>query len=687
MKKEDRLRRWQGRFERALGAYRGELEDIKQREKLYNGDPHIEQLVCRDFKNKTSHVRNIVAEMIESQVDPTIPQPKVTARRREYEPLARIIEDMIRNELDRLPMEEINDELSRLVPIHGGAGLLVEWDPEQRTHLTAGEVAVSSVHPSDLIPQDGVYKLKDMDYFFLRIPQTRAWCEERYGVDLQNEAGNTDNPEETVTMIRAYYKGERGIGLFSWVGDTVLEDMEHYQARQMRRCAKCGAPEPAGPVEPPDGLETGETLPTGDPERDIEIAQNAPRRPGSGHSVCPYCGSAKWERVEDGFEVLGHDIVRFDGSRIKATEEVSEPTGELDDLGVEIVERRSRPVKIPYMTPDIWPVMLIKNVSQPRRFLGGSDVDKIAYQQNTSNRVSAKINDKLFKSGFKITLPVDTRIREDGEDAQVIRLDNPAEKDMIGVFEMEGNISQDLAWLQQVYEEARQGIGVTDSFQGRRDATATSGKAKEFSAAQAAGRMESKRVMRNAAYAELFRMIFLHKLAYADEPRSVVTTNVYGDSVYKEFHRYDFLRQDDAGEWFWVDDSFFLFSTDVTAPLANNREAMWQETRNNFQAGAFGPVNELPTLISFWTKMALLHYPGAEDTKKELEERLKREQAMQQLMMQLQNAGTQPGAPAIPGSPQQEPAEEPQVPPQLRMAIEEQARRAAMQNIAGRQRS
>ena len=35
-----------------------------------------------------------------------------------------------------------------------------------------------------------------------------------------------------------------------------------------------------------------------------------------------------------------------------------------------------------------------------------------------------------------------------------------------------------MVYLSQVYEEARQIIGITDSFQGRTDPTATSGKAK-----------------------------------------------------------------------------------------------------------------------------------------------------------------------------------------------------------------
>ena len=244
-----------------------------------------------------------------------------------------------------------------------------------------------------------------------------------------------------------------------------------------------------------------------------------------------------------------------------------------------------------------------------------------------------------------MTLPDAASVRADAEDMKIIRPGSPADKALIDVYTIQGDISQDMAYLEQVYEEARQVIGITDSFQGRKDTTATSGKAKEFAAAQSAGRLESKRVMKDAAYAALFEAIFKFKLAYADEPRPVVAKDDHGNPVYEEFNRYDFLEQDAAGEWYWNDQ--FLFSCDTSAPLAANREAMWQETRMNFETGAFGDPTALSTLILFWGKMEMLHYPGAAETKRYLEEErnAQQQQAMlqQQAMMQqaMQQGGSQ----------------------------------------------
>jgi hypothetical protein len=319
-------------------------------------------------------------------------------------------------------------------------------------------------------------------------------------------------------------------------------------------------------------------------------------------------------------------------------EEVSE---QLDEMGLPIVEIIEEPEKIPFYKPDVFPIILQKNVSIYGRFLGDSDIDKIADQQNTTNRIEAKIIDKLLKSGSYITLPDEASIKVDADDMKVIRPGSPAAKAMIGVYDLQGNTERDMAYLAQVYEEARQVIGITDSFQGRADHTATSGKAKEFAAAQSAGRLESKRVMKNAAYAALFETMFKFKLAYADEPRPVISNDIYGNAQYKSFNRYDFLEKDAAGQWCWNDQ--FLFSCDTSAPLASNREAMWQETRMNLSTGAFGDPSSIQTLILFWSKMELLHYPGAGETKAYLEEQLRRQQE-QAAMQQAQAAAMQQAA-------------------------------------------
>ena len=104
-----KLREWQDRYTAAQTAYNDEIAKMDGRERLYKGDGEIKKIIVGDRTTKTPLVRNICSELVEAQVNSNIPQPKVTAIREKDELKAKLIEDMLRNELDRLPMEYINE--------------------------------------------------------------------------------------------------------------------------------------------------------------------------------------------------------------------------------------------------------------------------------------------------------------------------------------------------------------------------------------------------------------------------------------------------------------------------------------------------------------------------------------------------------------------------------------------------
>ena len=647
----EKLREWQERLSQSDSRWSAEVEKMNERESIYNGLRTMTPLVPGDThrdgtKKKTSHVRNITFENIESQVSSAIPQPKVTPRRKKDEHLANVIEHFLRNELDRLPFEAINDLAERTVPIQGGAGFLVEWDNTKRTSTTVGEVNVTLIHPKQFAPQPDVYtSIADMDYFIVKVPTTKGCVERRYGVVLETEGesepdirgGDGSTSEENLTLYMGYALNDHGgIDRYTWVNDTELESLEDYQARRQPVCERCGK------VKPLAGQEVNGSVYAG--------------------GACPWCGGKKWdERVQD-FEELRVPVHRSDGTFLGGTEAAGEPT------------------KIPFYRPDCYPIVLQRSVSVYGQLLGNSDVDMIRDQQNTSNRIEQKIIDRLMKAGTRITLPDRADLRTDPEDSERWYIGKPSDKQLIDVYDFSGNLQYELTYLSQVYEEARQIIGITDSFQGRRDATATSGKAKEFSAAQAAGRLESKRVMKNAAYAELFEVMFKFWLAYSDEPRPVTYKDSTGETVYEEFNRYDFLETGEDGEWNWNDQ--FLFSCDTSAPLASNREAMWQETRQNLQTGAFGDPTDIETLILFWAKMEELHYPGAGQTKKHLEEKAQRAEEMQRMQAEMQRAQQRAqGTP--PEMPEGGAAVGEELPPEVLAAVEAQAQQDAMRAASG----
>ena len=651
-KRSDKLAMWQGRLADNSNKYNAERSRMDERELLYRGEAQLKPMFeGQTLEHKTPlHLHNIVAENIESEIDNAVPMPKVTARKPEDAELARMIENMLRNEMDRLPMEAYNDLAERTVPIQGGVCHLVEWDNNQSTADTVGEVTLSMIHPKQVIPQDGVYNVEEMDYIFVLLPTTKAYIKERYGVDVRDEAesdpdikgaGDTGTAEDLVTLNVAYYRnGKGGVGKYSWVNDIELEDMEDYQARRLQRCAVCGAVKPLKdtlePLEQPtlDGTRPEEAMAqqlsrdyTGDgsPYAAAVPLEGKPKKPRRSEKlICPYCGSSKWEESEEEYEEVY--IPRQIGDQIIPGAEMT-----LDEDGRAYMQ----PTRIPFYKPKLFPVVLQKNVSAFGRFLGESDVDKIETQQNTLNQLDMKINERLMRAGSRVTLPTRPDLKVDGKDHSVWYLQSPAEKQMIDVYTFSGDLQYEMLRRNDVYEQARQILGVTNSFQGREEGS-TSGKAREIMAAQSAGRLESKRVMKYAAYAKIFELMFKFRLAYTDEKRPVQGTDGNGNAIYDEFDRYRFLKRNEAGEWYWEDS--FIFSCDNASALASNREKMWQECTSHLQAGAYGNMAELETLILYWSKMEALSYPGAGETKSALEDRLKQQQALQLRMMQQQMA-------------------------------------------------
>lgn len=692
----EKLRTWQDRLSKADAEFAPQVSKMDHREALYNGDRELKPMVTGDMKGKkeqTPHVRNIIFENIESMISAAIPQPKVTPRRKKDEQKAAIIEHWLRCELDRQPFELLNDMSERTVPIQGGNLFHLEWDEGIKSHKESGALRTSLVHPKQLAPQPGVYTgIEDSDWVILKVPTTKEAIWRRFGISVADQqesepeirgTGSWDNSDDAVTQYIGYARNDNGgIDKFSWVNNVELLDEENYQMRRLPTCTVCGRVRPmAGQVishnvfEPePEAVVIDEesrtqaqagrlmadnlagTMMEGQEDEDsflegIEFEPGTPAQWEYDGGACPWCGNDEWEMKLQEHEQVILPIRTAMGTEI--------PGGH---FGLnEMQQPVMIPTKVPFYIPNVYPVVLQRSVSVFGQLLGNSDVDAIEDQQNTTNRLHKKIIDRILKAGSRITLPPKANMRLDPNDGEKWYLTNISDKNYIGLYEFKGNLQYEMMYLSQVYEESRQILGITDSFQGRTDPTATSGKAKEFSASMAAGRQESKRILKNAAYAQMFELMFKLALAYADEPRPVTYRDSQGQPQYEEFNRYDFLEQDEAGEWYWNDN--FLFSCDTSAPLANNREAMWQETRMNLQTGAFGDPAATETLILFWSKMEMLHYPGAAETKKFLEERQQREQAMQQQMMQLQMqqmALMQSRQPmAAPGMGQQAPAQQP----------------------------
>ena len=358
----EKLQIWKDRFAQAEAEYSARLADYDRWTKQYKGDRQV-FTDGRRAKN-ASVVRNFTFELIEAQIDNTIPMPKVSSpvHSPKKERNARAIESMLRAAVRKIAPERTNSEEDRMTKILGQSFRLIGWDSEKNTRAGCGEPFVRLLHPKQVIPQPGVTDLDGADYVFVTFTDTKERLNRRYGVTVDDGEfgrGETEYGNDTVMQVTAYYiNGEGTLGVFSWAGNTVLEDYEKYRARLQYACDRCGA---------------------------LHAFRG---------KKCS-CGGKATVPAECPGEAIFTDIECADGSIINVWERKD---GEV-----------TRTV-LPYYTPSVFPIIMRKNVSLYGQFGGESDCELIADLQTAHNKLYSKVQEKLLKGGSVLTLPRGVRI-------------------------------------------------------------------------------------------------------------------------------------------------------------------------------------------------------------------------------------------------------------------------------------
>lgn len=594
--KDNKLQFFKDLFENAKGQQSALRDDFDKWSKQYKGDLTIDG---SDEPALTG--RNITYELIESQFSSYLPStavtPEVYSERNDRN--AKSIERLLKNKRNQLPFEKMNDIDERYSPIYGGSIWLVEWDNSIKTHNTVGDVKITCWSPSHFVGQPCIYDIDDMEYCFITFETTKEDLVRKYGVSIDvaddTESENGGETDETATVNVCYYKNDEDkICQYIWSGDTELQDIEDYYSRKVYVCKNCG------------------------------------RR----KELCT-CDKPDYELQDDEYEELDHDIVLSDGSVIPAASPVmkdgqvvmeeSQQQAILEDGSVAMDEingimipatvpvqvPKLERTKLPYYAPSKFPIIIRKNTSQEDSLFGQSDCEFIRPQQQAINKIESRILEKLMNAGVYPTAPEDYIGQFDnGLYKNVIKVGQGNYK-LFGRIDLQVDLTQDISQSERLYQQSKRIMGITDSYQGQADSTAQSGKAKQIQVNQSAGRLDSKRKMKNAAYAEIDEVIFLYYLAYADEPRAMSYVDSMGRLQNAQFNRYDFIERDENGEYYY--NTQYLFGTDLTGDVEQSRETIWSENRLNFQNGCYGNPQELETLLIYWQQMEKHHYPDARD--------------------------------------------------------------------------
>lgn len=638
MKKfDERLLDYKEKYQVALMAYDNERSNFDLWQSQYDGT--MQPRAGR----KTKTIFNFTKELIESQIDNSLPPPKVEADKptERNKELALVVEQMLRGEMKRLGWKEENDQDERTAKIHGGDLRLIEWDNTIKTHSTVGAANSLLIHPLQYIPQEGVYLTKQMDYQFVTFEKTKARIKEQYGKDVDDESvdqqtGEPTMSNDTVTQVICYYRNKKGgIGVYSWCGDTVLIDDDEYNARGKMVCVKCGLTK--------QGKECA-------------------------------CGSRKFEKRNLEYEELDEDIIRKDGVVIPAMSialdedgnpalrEIEEQVYDVDEWGqivplmkqvfdnkmnvigeepmTETVERTyEEPTKIPYYMPKNFPLAIRKNVSKHNSVLGDSDCEAIRLPQDEANKISTKFIKKALNAGSYLAKPRELNFNFGNSDIgdennQTIDLTDPSQMSMIRAINLNFDVSQEIAIINQLYMWAKSILGINESSQGKADPTAPSGRAKEIQVARAMGRQESKVEMKNAFYTQCYRIIFEYMLAYADEPREYAYANDEGEDEIVVFNRYDFLEQDPYGNWYYNDE--FTFSVDAQGNAQESRQFVLETMTKDFHEGLYGDPTDPETMLNMWKDRESMNYPNAKRQVSRWQKKLEEISEQQEMMQGMQ---------------------------------------------------
>lgn len=579
-----------------LGDEKQGATRLEQQRRAYMGT--LDALDKRTGKESEKHgkqIRKLVYEMIESKVDTSIPLPKICANSKALLPMVERTEDMLKYEINRLLTEDVNDLAERMTYVDGTMWYYVWWNPLDIAQDKSGALVVTPLPMDRVYPQPGVTDYRKLEYAFVRGTMSSAEIWDTYHRKIRstralqevnapqgtNVDRNATNVVDLVNIVTFYFlNAERRVGriIFKEEDRTVISWDEDWLVKKVNVAKDGEAPKMV--------TQQVEIL-----KEDLYklVNQYAPEEQDIHGNPTP---QAMQQRMQDALEK---------GMTEEEALAYAQPwKGELFlKAGTEVPCYHIHQI----------PLIPRVNVSQTNSIYGISDAFMLLDTQDELNKALTRMGEKIQNSGGVLFKSANVKINNDNKVLKIVNLNDPQTASASKYVDINPQIGGDVQYASMTYESGRSTIGINNSWQGKQDPTATSGKAKEISSMATAGRLEAPRVMKRAALAQVYRMMFMFKLAFSSAKTSYVKLLPEADQMEREWDKYLFLDRDDKGELYYHDD--FAFSVDAAATLSNDRQAMWQETLQMFSMGTMGPATDPRNLLTFWGIMEQLQYPLA----------------------------------------------------------------------------
>lgn len=580
---EELVNKFAALYSMALGAkdanYFSNNENIEKWRKAYYG---ILPTLDKDGNPSTKQgrqLRKLAYEFVEAKVDNSIPTPKIKPKYKADLPLVSVTEDYLIYNTDTIFTKYLNDQSERSTYVDGTCWYKIWWDSLDNSHTTCGQVKVDLKTADQIVPQPGIKDWRKLEYIFELEQVSLARIYDLTGRVITPVAADQSEPSSTlsnqvdlstITVIHCYYLNEdRVVARFSWAKDSrqVIFNDKEWQIRKLRTCKKCNTVVPQS-------------------------------------KVCPVCGSKSFHYIAAENEILEQDLVQ-----VYNPYDVGENDDEQNKDEYKEKIFATKGTEIPYYKVRMLPFVPRPSISSIESLYGVSEVFMMLEMQDVVNKAYTKIVDKTLASSALLTKPKRAKINNTDEEIKIVEVNSYEEAEQVKNIQIAADTSPDVLVAQLLYESAKSSSGVTDSYLGKYDASATSGKAKQFAAEQTAGRIESIKIMKAAAFSGVYEIVLKYLLAFSDDNQRFVKILPDGTAKEEIWNRYMFLAKDDYGEFYYRDD--FEFSTDPVATLTQNRVAMWQEIQAQFLQGMFGDPSDPRTLELFWNMMDQNQYPLA----------------------------------------------------------------------------
>ena len=511
----EKLEKWKKRLSNAISKHDPFRANCSLWDAQYHGTKEVGGVGIAYMSDRDRHttkdarqVVNITLQLIESQIDISVPKPNVEPTEfDEGDPMEqerqRMVEGMLYYMGGGTTLQRINSENERIVKKNSLAVFKVGYNPKAKSHKWIGKIETTNPHPCNFIPQPGVHRVANMDYCFHIENRTLDYICRTYGEEFRDELegekaeysyldelseSRTEN-DETLSVVECWYKDKDGdVCVLTWCNEVILRDEQKFF----------------------------------------------------------------YKRNQDG-SIIEHD-------------EIEAQTG-VDMIGTPITET----IQVPVHIPKRFPFVIQYNIPKEKSFYGKSDPDIIYDQQEAVKKVLSDHEEKLIKGTSKIFTRKNSGLVNKINNAQLQVIETEDPNNDVKAVDLKTPDRSLLEYYNVMLQAAKDALGVTEASQGRVDAgtgggTADlSGKALEILTANTAGRLAVKQFEKDMAYTELYQLYYDFLLAFYDDPRPYRTDGEDGKPVYGKWDKSKLVKQDDAGDWYYPEYDIYI-SADTGLP-------------------------------------------------------------------------------------------------------------------------